>query len=97
MQPGGMALAVNLSNIINPDYSYRRDGYCISPAILDAVFQSCMFFITDELKAIIDYDTRDFYLPSAVQSIVIHGQLTKTGAPDTVLAHITLVEWKPGE
>lgn len=56
-----------------------------------------MFFIMQHEQVIIDYETRDYFLPSRVARVVIHEKLVDSGLPDQIAAHFVLREWTPGK
>jgi hypothetical protein len=70
--------------------------YRFDPVILDAVFHGCMFFIMEHEQVIVDYETRDYYLPSRAARVVIHDALARAPVPEQIVAHFVLKDWKPG-
>lgn len=70
--------------------------YILDPVVLDAVFHGCMFFIMQREQVILDYETRDYFLPSRVARVVLHETLVASGLPDHLAAHFVLRDWTPG-
>lgn len=70
--------------------------YRFDPVILDAVFHGCMFFIMEHEQVIIDYETRDYYLPSRAARVVMHDALARAPVPEQIAAYFVLKDWKPG-
>lgn len=68
----------------------------MDPVVLDAVFHGCMFFIMQREQVVLDYETRDYFLPSRVARVVLHETLVASGLPDYLAAHFVLRDWTPG-
>lgn len=64
--------------------------------MLDAVFHGTMFFIMEHEQVILDYETRDYFLPSKTARVIVHDTLLTDGLPEEVVAHFVLREWTPG-
>lgn len=75
----------------------RSDMYRFDPVILDAVFHGCMFFIMEHEQVILDYETRDYFLPSRAARVVLHDALARATLPEQIAAHFVLKSWTPGE
>ncbi|GJJ15309.1 Type I Iterative PKS [Clathrus columnatus] len=69
--------------------------YVFDPVILDAVFHGCIFFIMQNEPVFLNYETRDYYLPSRVARVVAHNVLVVSGLPDQIAAHFILKDWTP--
>lgn len=70
--------------------------YRFDPVILDAVFHGCMFFILEHEQVILDYETRDYFLPSRAARVVLHDALARASLPEQIAAHFVLKDWTPG-
>ncbi|KAF8503015.1 ketoacyl-synt-domain-containing protein [Hysterangium stoloniferum] len=71
------------------------DKYRFDPVILDAVFHGCMFFIMEHEQVILDYETRDYFLPSRAARVVLHDALARASLPEQIAAHFVLRDWTP--
>ncbi|KAF8508000.1 hypothetical protein JB92DRAFT_3121331 [Gautieria morchelliformis] len=71
--------------------SYRFD-----PVILDAVFHGCMFFIMEHEQVILDFEKRDYFLPSRAARVELHDALAVATLPEEIAAHFVLKNWTPG-
>ncbi|GJJ10518.1 Type I Iterative PKS [Clathrus columnatus] len=69
--------------------------YRFDPVVLDAVFHGTMFFIIEHEQVILDYETRDYFLPSRTARVTVHDALINDGLPEEVAAHFVLKEWTP--
>lgn len=73
----------------------ESEKYCFDPVVLDAVFHGTMFFIMEHEQVILDYETRDYFLPSKTARVMVHDALIIDGLPEEVVAHFVLKEWTP--
>ena len=90
-----MQVPLNASRV-ETDVFCRSDMYRFDPVILDAVFHGCMFFILEHEQIILDYETRDYFLPSRAARVVLHDALARASLPEQIAAHFVLKDWTPG-
>lgn len=55
-----------------------------------------MFFIMEHEQVILDYETRDYFLPSRTARVMVHDALVHDGLPEEIAAHFVMKEWTPG-
>lgn len=63
----------------------------MDPAVLDACFH---VMIHPSLTG--DKDPNVYYLPSAIQSVILHSNICLEACMDTLYAYVTLQRWSPG-